>query len=52
MIEFPYHEGADVNGKLIWDVMITKPDGTVITKSNEIPITQPALPLLSAVLLK
>lgn len=52
MIEFPYHQGADVDGKLIWDVMITKPDGTVITKSNEIPITQPALPLLSALLLK
>jgi hypothetical protein len=52
MIEFPYHQGAEVEGKLIWDVMITKPDGTVITKSNEIPITQPALPLLSVVLLK
>jgi hypothetical protein len=49
-IEFPYFKGTEEQSKLLWEVQITLPNGTVHTKSGEQPAAQSALPFLRAVL--
>lgn len=46
-VEFPYYSDTQKDVKLVWTVKITKPDGTAITKSDEIPVTAGALEVLS-----
>lgn len=46
-VEFPYYSDTQKDVKLVWKLKITKPDGTVITKSDEIPVTDGALEVLS-----
>jgi hypothetical protein len=47
-VEFPYYSDTQKDVKLVWKLKITKPDGTVITKSDEIPVTDGALAVSSA----
>jgi hypothetical protein len=47
-IAFPYYAGTQNQGKLVWDVTIDRPDGTTVTKSGEMPVTQAALVLTEA----
>ncbi|MFB8792111.1 MAG: hypothetical protein U7123_25515 [Potamolinea sp.] len=50
-IKFPIRPENQKTGELVWDVVVTKPDKTVINKkNNEQSITEPSLIALSTLL--
>ena len=49
-IEFPFFSGNQLQSKLLWDVSITKPDGTTVRKNGETDVTTGGLPLLKSIL--
>ncbi len=51
-VQFPYYQGTQQQSKLKWDVSVTKPDGTTVTKSGEAGVTAGALPLLKAIIMQ
>ena len=47
-ITYPYPEGRQQDAKLLWDVLVTLPDGTVKTKNGEASATTSMVTLLRA----